>query len=239
MSDSETLSPIVRGNLSQQLAERVLKLIEQDELEPGDRLPSVNALAKRFRVATPTMREALRRLEVTGIVDIRHGSGIYVRHGSERMMLTNPYFGELEGQTILDLLEARLLIEPELARKAARNASEMVLDKLRKMLAEAEQHLGGDEAADAVLGRVNMQFHQGIAQASKNAVLSQVIVSLTELYFHDQLTVLDLYNDRRRDHEHHKTILEALVARKPNKAKKLMKRHLEEVTTVISSRLKD
>ena len=84
------------GSLSGQLAQQVLALIQNDALEPGDRLPSVKELSDRFSVATPTMREALRLLQMAGNLDIRHGSGIYVRRPESRLMLTNPYAGSLE-----------------------------------------------------------------------------------------------------------------------------------------------
>src|ERR1700736_4319034 len=77
-------------SLSEHLGQLVLALIRDDAMEPGDRLPSVKDLAERFSVATPTMREALRLLQMAGTLDIRHGSGIYVRHAGSRLMLTNP-----------------------------------------------------------------------------------------------------------------------------------------------------
>ena len=101
----------------------MLALIQNDALEPGDRLPSVKELSDRFSVATPTMREALRLLQMAGNLDIRHGSGIYVRRPESRLMLTNPYAGSLSTATILNLLHARLLIEPPVAELAAINAT--------------------------------------------------------------------------------------------------------------------
>src|SRR5215217_702752 len=83
-------SSATRPNLSVYLSQQILNLIRDRHLKPGDRLPSAKDLAAQFSVATPTMREALRRLQATGIVDIRHGSGIYVRRDRERMMLSNP-----------------------------------------------------------------------------------------------------------------------------------------------------
>ena len=80
------------ASLSGQLAQQVMALIQKDSLEPGDRLPSVKELSERFSVATPTMREALRMLQMAGNLDIRHGSGIYVRHPGSRLMLTGSRF---------------------------------------------------------------------------------------------------------------------------------------------------
>lgn len=109
-----------RPNLSTCLPHLVLSLIRDRNLQSGDRLPSAKAPAEQFAVATPTMREALRRLQATGVIDIRHRSGIYVRLDQERLMVSNPAYGVLETQTILQVLDARLLIEPHPAELAAR-----------------------------------------------------------------------------------------------------------------------
>lgn len=223
--------------LSEHLAQQVLDLIQAEELEPGSRLPSVREMAGLFSVAPPTMREALRQLEVTGIIDIRHGSGIYVLQNERRMMITNPYAGKLERATIADLLDARLLIEPYLADMAARHIDDNELDHLRDLIAQAELYLSGDANSDLMLGEINMNFHRAIAAASKNSVLAQVVESLTDLHFKEQLAVMDLYNDRRQDHEQHKRILAALEARAPKKSRTAMAEHLQGILAVIETRL--
>jgi GntR family transcriptional regulator, transcriptional repressor for pyruvate dehydrogenase complex len=84
------MTEVVRQSLSDALTERVLGLIRDDGLQAGDRLPSARALAERFAVATPTLREVLRRLQATGAVEIRHGSGVYVGETMSRLLLPNP-----------------------------------------------------------------------------------------------------------------------------------------------------
>ncbi len=238
MTVDPTSTVSIHMSLSEHLAQRVLALIRSEGLAPGSRLPAVKELAERFSVAAPTMREALRRLEVTGMIDIRHGSGIYVLHREGRMMLTNPYVGDLDPDTIVDLLDARLLIEPPLAEAAARSAESVGLAELDNLLQEAEKHLSGGHNSDLTLGEFNMRFHRGIAAMSGNTVLAQVVHSLTELHFKEQLAVLDLYNDRSQDHEQHKVILEALERRDPQRARARMQEHLEDVKDVIEAKLK-
>ncbi|MEQ8700780.1 MAG: FadR/GntR family transcriptional regulator [Bauldia litoralis] len=224
-------------SLSSHLTREVMSLILEQGLRPGDRLPSVKDLAERFSVATPTMREALRMLQMAGNLDIRHGSGIYVSRAEPRLMLTNPYAGTLSTGTILNLLQARLLIEPAVAELAAIQANEKHLDDLADLLAEAEAHLSGHDTDDAVLGVVNMRFHRAIAEGSANSVLADVVFSLTEVHIKEQMAVLDLYNNRRRDHEQHKLIFEALRAGDPSDARRLMRDHLEDVISVIETKL--
>lgn len=226
-------------SLSEHLTTQVLALVQSEKLQPGDKLPSVKELADRFSVATPTMREALRLLEMAGNLDIRHGSGIYVRQPETRVMVTNPYARQLDTQTILNLLQARLLIEPPVAELAAVQASAKDLDGLDALLADTSQYLSGQESADAVLGVANMRFHRGIADSAGNSVLADVVFSLTEVHIKEQMAVLDLYNNRVRDHEQHKLILGALMKRDVREARQLMFEHIDEVITVIKEKLRD
>ena len=211
--------------------------MRSEKLRPGDKLPSVKELADRFSVATPTMREALRLLEMAGILDIRHGSGIYVRQPETRVMVSNPYARQLDTQTILNLLQARLLIEPPVAELAAVHATAQDLEGLDTLLTDTEKYLSGQDAADAVLGVANMRFHRGIADSAGNVILADVVFSLTEVHIKEQMAVLDLYNNRVRDHEQHRVILDALVKRDPQEARRLMFDHIDEVITVIKGKL--
>lgn len=224
-------------SLSERLTRQVMDLIQSGALAPGDRLPSVKDLSERFSVATPTMREALRLLQMAGTIDIRHGSGVYVRHVGSRLMLNNPYAGSLSSDGIMSLLHARLLIEPPITELAAVNASSEHLGGLAELLADAERHLSGGQEDDTVLGVINMRFHRGIAEGAGNSVLADVVFSLTEVHIKEQMAVLDLYNNRREDHEQHMRILGALQARDAVLARRLMSDHITEVVAVIRAKL--
>jgi GntR family transcriptional repressor for pyruvate dehydrogenase complex len=224
-------------SLSEHLSQGVLSLIRERGLEPGDRLPSVRDLSEHFSVATPTMREALRLLEMAGNLDIRHGSGIFVRRPESRLMMTNPYARTLDTRTILNLLESRLIIEPPIAELAARNASSKHLDGLAALLDDAEKHLSGQDSADAILGVENMRFHRGIADGADNPILADVVFTLTEVHIKEQMAVLDLYNNRRRDHDQHKQILDALMRRDTGGARELMHSHIADVVAVVRTKI--
>lgn len=223
-----------RPDLSQQLSHQIIDLIAAHDMQPGDRMPTMRELAAQFAVATPTIREALRRLQATGVIDIRHGSGIYVLRAEQGMMIANPHYGELDAKSILDLLDARLLIEPYLAGIAAQTASDGALDELRGILADAERLLDGQATP---LGTKNMRFHAAIAQISGNRILSQVLESLIDRYGSEQLAILEIVNARVRDHEDHLRIFEALCAHDGSLAAERMQRHITQVRAVITSRL--
>lgn len=223
-----------RPDLSRQLSEQVLDLIVEREMQPGDRLPTMKELAHAFSVATPTIREALRRLQATGVVDIKHGSGIYVRRSGRNLMIANPHYGELDGATLMQLLEARLIIEPQLAGLAATNATEADIANLEKILDEAELLLKGP---DDTLGPTNMRFHTAIARTSGNMVLAQMLESIVELYTREQLAILEIFNARVRDYRDHILIFGALRDREPELASRRMTQHLTTVRSVVEERM--
>ena len=153
-------------------------------------------------------------------------------------MLTNPYARSLSTEAILNLLQARLLIEPPVAELAAANATDKHLADLADLLADAERHLSGQDSDDAVLGVANMRFHRGIAEGACNNILADVVFTLTEVHIKEQMAVLDLYNNRRRDHDQHKLIFEALAKRDAEGARRMMSEHLADVIAVVQAKLK-
>ncbi|MER7504780.1 FadR/GntR family transcriptional regulator [Nonomuraea pusilla] len=228
------MSEVSRPTLSDALTERMLELIRTGGHRPGDRLPSTRELSQRFAVTTPTLREALRRLEATGAIELRHGSGIYVGADIERVVLPNPNMREMRAAQLLELLGARIVIEPPLAAMAASHASGEELAALRRVLAEAGTHLRGE---DAELHDANMAFHGETARAAGNGVLHQVVDSLLTVHAPEQREILQIFDDRRRDYEEHLAILQAIEARDPSAAEERMRAHLVEVKTVIEHRL--
>jgi GntR family transcriptional repressor for pyruvate dehydrogenase complex len=200
-------------------------------------LPPARSLAAQFGVATPTMREALRRLQATGVLDIKHGSGIYVRRDRERLMLSNPGFGVLETHTILQVLDARLLIEPHLASLAAERATETEMIEVATLLEVAEATLASPD--DAYL-RANHHFHSAIARASGNLVLAHVVESLIELYS-TELHLVDptrtLVEIRARDHQRHQLVFEAIRDRDAERAGAAMREHIAVARSTVTPRL--
>lgn len=220
------VTPISRSRLPNDLAERLKQFIRDEGFGAGHRLPSIATLAREFGVGAPTVREALKRLEMAGAVDIRHGSGVYVVDDAEALLLSNPVFtGVVSKPLLLDLIEARTAIEVLAARRAAEHATEAQLDEMAQLLAHAEAHLADDE----VLNTTNMAFHRAIAAASGNAVFRQLLEVLTRLFTREQRAILDIQDQRAEDHRQHVAIYEALRSRAPAAAAARMTHHLATV----------
>jgi GntR family transcriptional repressor for pyruvate dehydrogenase complex len=228
------MSEVTRPSLSDALTERMLELIRTGGHRPGDRLPSTRELSQRFAVTTPTLREALRRLEATGAIEMRHGSGIYVGADIERLVLPNPNMREMHAAQLLELLGARIVIEPPLAAMAAARATGEELVVLQRVLEAAARHLRGQ---DAELHDTNMTFHRATARLAGNSVLHEVVDSLLTVHGPEQREILQLFDDRRRDYDEHLAILEAIEAHDAAAAEERMRAHLVDVKTVIEQRL--
>ena len=227
---ASVFEPVTRQSLSDDLAQRIRKLITADGYAPGDRLPSINSMAKRFGVGHPTLREALRRLEAVGAVDMRHGTGVFVGRNPNTLLVTNPVHGEVVSRKLLlDLIEARVPVELQSVALAARNATDEHLNEMRRLLVHAGEHLDDD----AILSETNMAFHQQVAQASGNTVIRQILDVLSSLFEQEQRVILDIYGSRQKDHREHEGILKALAARDERAAVKRMTAHLEGVRKVL------
>jgi GntR family transcriptional repressor for pyruvate dehydrogenase complex len=205
-------------------------MIQQAHYKPGDRLPSIAEMARRFGVGHPTVREALQKLDTVAMIEIRHGSGVYVRQPPDTLLMTNPIFGvPASKKLLLDLIEARIPIEVQSAVLAARNATEEHFAEMRRLLETAGENLG----EDAVLNLVNMGFHREIARSSGNAVIAQLLEVLSNLFCQEQRVILGIYGFRDKDHVEHMGILAALEQRDEVRSAERMRVHLEGVRSAL------
>ncbi|GAA1547767.1 FadR/GntR family transcriptional regulator [Kribbella hippodromi] len=226
---------VVRRSLLDDLATSMLTLIAERKLSPGDQFEAVRSLAERFKVAVPTVREALRRLEATGAVELRHGSGVYVGPNVGRLVLANPLALEPTADRLVELLQARALIEPPVAALAARTRGEAALEQMAKDLATAAELIASGDHAE--LAEVNMDFHRSLALASGNATLAEVVESVTVVNAREQLEILHIHGDRQADLDEHHAIYEAIRSGDADLAELLTREHLDGVLAVINDRL--
>ena len=177
-------------------------------------------------MAHPTLREALRKLETLGLVDIRHGSGVYVGVDDDPLLVPNPIFeGGVPRELLLDLVEARIPIEAKAAALAAEAATGAQLERMRDMLAGAGERL--DDGA--AVREADLAFHREIALASGNQVLHRILEVLGSVIREEQRFTDDTHASRRGFHREHLEILDALERREPALAAERMQAHLAGV----------
>lgn len=214
-------------SLSDRLTESILGIIRDGGLGPGDAIPSARELAKRFAITTPTVREALRKLEATGAVEFRHGSGTYVGPTINNVVLANPHRPPITKESVLQLISARLVIEPAIAAQSAVARQDENLERLEAAVTNALIPPGGPTFA--------LNFHIELAAASGNPLLQEVLTSLLKVRVREQQQIRALYDNRQRDHEEHQAIVEAVRAQDAERAERLTREHLDNIRNAVQS----
>lgn len=210
-----------------QIADQLGESIRTDGLDAGDRLPSERELASRFEVSRQTVREALVALEVAGIVEIRLGSGVYVR--SAEAAREYPDYEDAPGP--LEILEARRIFEGEAAALAAKRIGNEELQQLQgrfRLMMEAAARNDAEETEE-----YDRRFHLAIAEASRNSAIVTTVDYLWRLRSKSEIS--RFFHERARERgsmpniDDHERILDALRQRSPDAAREAMRTHIGRV----------
>ena len=161
----------------------LLESLLSGRYEAGEKLPTQRALARDIGVTMSSVREALKRLEQMGLVDVRHGSAMRVRDWREHGgldVLTHLLFrgGTLDAGVLMAILEARALMLRELAGLAAQRRSP---EQARRLQELAQRFAAAAEPHEAA--RVDFAFFTEVAQAAGNLVFELILNAIRELYF--------------------------------------------------------
>jgi DNA-binding FadR family transcriptional regulator len=208
--------------LYRQIADQIRTLIKSGEYHAGARLPPERDLAKQLGVSRPSVREALIALEVEGLVEVRIGSGIYVRAPADA-----PPAGPTEAAAgPFELLRARYVIEAECAALAAKSAKKQQLEAIEAALVDMErEHADGRQPLSG-----DRQFHLRIAEATGNGALVHVIKTLWEERTGPLYKQLEHHYDSPGLWEtamsEHRAVVKAIAAHDAAAAKAAMQRHL-------------
>jgi GntR family transcriptional regulator, transcriptional repressor for pyruvate dehydrogenase complex len=233
MSDPLAIVPIRRSRISQQIVVQLCQMIRQGQLRPGDRLPSERELSEQLQVSRASLREALRALEIAGIVAAKQGGGTYIREVFDDGILS-PLSLVLDASTDLvgDLWEVRSIFEPAVASRAAIRAQAGDIAALEQIVEQQHGFLDREMPNDAWL-ESDRAFHVAVARASHNEVSVRVIRLINEL-LHEGRRHFATQSDRR-EHAYiwHRDILAHIRACEPQQARDAMMRHLREVEEVI------
>lgn len=211
------------------IANQLSRFIAEGKIKPGEKFPAERDLAERLGVSRPTVREAMIALELQGIIEIRTGSGIYVTKKKPKLELSDKGIGPFE------ILEIRMLLEPEACALAAASISDEQLDQLRQTYREMEE----EEKQESSSERADWKFHNIIANASQNSAIFAVVNWLWEL--RNQSELHTAFSERIRKEgihpilEDHQSIIEALEKRDPELARKAMRRHLKNASAAAAT----
>lgn len=174
--------PIETKRLYSQIAAQITELIEAGEFIVGERLPAERDLSARLGVSRSSLREALIALEIEGTVEVRSGSGIFVRQRGASAAGAAPApqpaaTARMHAVSPFDVIRARAYLEPEIAVQAVRHASDAQIETVLGWL----DKLRGSKVGDPQLNEYDRQFHLSLAEASGN---SAYVVLLDQLWIH-------------------------------------------------------
>ena len=206
--------------LYRQIAEQLRALISAGEYPVGSRLPPERDLSVQLGVSRPSVREALIALEVEGLIEVRMGSGIYVRTADSKAARPVSAEGPLE------IIRARQLIESELAAHAARHMKKAQIAGLREAIAVMERQV----AEGQMPTRGDRLFHTRIAAASDNSVLLRVVGELWDERGNPLFTQLGSHFETASSWglaiAEHRAVVDAIAIGSADAAREAMSTHL-------------
>ncbi len=236
--------PIAPERAYQTIVAQIEELIAQGKLKQGDQLPSERELAEQFGVSRVVIRESIRNLQARGIVEVRHGSGTFVRaNPKDTLTQTLTLLLKLEESSLLDLYVIRQALELVAAPRAAQYANEQDIKALRETLGEMRDIIakGIDvEEHFEIFTRCDMELHARVADASHNAPLATLLRAILPMIMAGRLQIINRTGGFKRFIarsspavviEEHTNIVSAIVNKDPAAAEHFVYKHLQRSMT--------
>jgi len=222
---------IPRSKVYQEVARQLERRITE-ELKPGDLLPPERELVRMLGVSRDSVRNAIRTLELMGLLEPRQGIGTVVCGVAAK---TNPLATALleKREMVAELIDVRKMIEPPLAARAALHISPNAIADMEEILARQKR-----KVAQGRLGiEEDSEFHYAIALASDNSVILKVVDVLMDLLRETRESALQVEGRQEKSLAGHHRILSALKLGDAAAAEAAMRRHLQEIETVVLKKL--
>jgi len=214
-----------RSRLYQDIVSQIEALLDRGELHPGDQLPPERALAEQFQVSRASVREALRSLELLGVVETRAGGGTFVRRTVPEDLARPLSNLIVRGHTLTDVIEVRGLIEPAIAASAAKRIRADELAELRAILKQqADKVNAGEPYAEE-----DTRFHALIGQAARNELLTTMLGVIWDVLRSSREQWLQTNQRAHASIEAHQQILAALEEHDADAARAAASDHIRAV----------
>lgn len=221
------IGEVPRVSLVDDIVERLMEYIVEQQLKPGDKLPSERLLTQSLGVSRFPLREALAQLQVLGIISVAHGKGAFVSKFSAPKLLRrlSPVLRTQAGVSSADMIEARIAFECQVAAIAASRRSTEIIERLEKDLTNMQREIHDRER----FIEHDIDFHEAIAGATNNPIFVALVAILHDLIHTVQERFPDSLNARQNSLKYHQEILHALKAKDADMAAAKMKAHLEDI----------
>ncbi len=234
---SSAVKPEFETIRKQRVHEEVARQIEQvilKKLSPGDKLPAERELAEMLGVSRSSIRDAMRRLEMVGLVEPRQGAGTVVREVSHEA-LVSPLTNVIahKRQLVGELLDFRKMLEPPMAARAAKHGSAEEVRHMDEILRRQDKRVRGGELAV----EEDSEFHYAIALASGNSVVLKVMDVVMDLLRETRSRSLQSAGRPQKSLAGHRKILSAIKRHDGVAAEMAMLQHLNDVEAMVFGKL--
>lgn len=218
----------IHEEVAKQLEEMILK-----KLRPGDKLPAERELVEMLGVSRSSVRDAIRKLELLGLVEPRQGAGTVVRDFSDAV--ANPLASVVsrKRQLVSELLDFRKMVEPPLAARAASNASATQIAAMEEILLRHDAKVAGGHLAI----KEDSEFHYAIATASGNTIVLKVLDVVMDLLRETRSRSLQTRGRPEKSLAGHRRIMSAIKRRDPVAAEEAMRQHIANIEKIVLNKL--
>jgi DNA-binding FadR family transcriptional regulator len=222
-------TPLQQTRLYEQVADRIRNLIIDEELRPNERLPGERNLAEQLGVSRIVIREAIKFLNAQGLVEIKSGSGTYIKKiSSEHIIDTIGLYLKFRrsDNSFRNLLEVRHSLEVDIAALAAERATEEDLMAMETAINQMEAHIADPEQ----FAKHDLDFHSALATATGNEIYRLLLVPITDLLLDFRIAAY-LYDTEEAIQGglvHHRKVLEQVKAGNAEGARQAMNDHLQQ-----------
>jgi GntR family transcriptional repressor for pyruvate dehydrogenase complex len=217
---------IKKSAIAEEILARLLDLIKERELRPGDKLPPERELAAMMDVSRPSLREALRALSIMNIIEIRQGDGTYVTSLEPELLVEHlDFVFALDDSTFVQLFEARKILEVGIVALAAQRITAEQIAELEACLARSVENTDDPQA----FLETDLELHNLITRAANNPILSRMMASISQLGLASRSRTTAIPGVVQKTVDDHRAIVAALKARDANAARQAMLDHLNNV----------
>lgn len=223
--------PVENKRVYQQVVDQVQNMIFDGSLKAGDKLPVERDMVKLFAVSRTSIREAVRALEILGLVECRQGNGNFIRKEFDTGLFEPlSIMFKLHNGNAIELFKVRKMLEIE----AVSLAVEQISDQQRKELKSIMDKLGKAKSEDEKV-RLDAEFHFKIIEASNNYLLKcfyNAVSSIMKAFISDARIVFFKTEKLNKLSELHQDIYEAIISGNSDKAKKAIQKHFDFVIEI-------
>jgi GntR family transcriptional repressor for pyruvate dehydrogenase complex len=232
-SEHASFERIGKDRLFERVAHQIEQKIMEGELRPGDQLPPERIMAEQFGVSRTVIREAVKVLEISGLVTVQRGRGMMVTKPSVTSVTDSMQrYVKIQRSSLWALLELRSILEVEIAGLAAERCTEEDIEELQEIM----RTMSNKVDSPTTYVELDLEFHLALARASHNPLFQMVLEPFMSLMREARQVGASVPHAAERTHIYHQQLLKAVKDKNADEARRLMQEHLELVSQFIDER---